>query len=262
MGVKMYIDKDGALEAFRAYTLRYNAEDSKVRLKIEHTYRVAELCQRIAEDIGLKPEDVDLAWLCGLLHDVGRFEQLKNYGTFNDAKSIDHAMYGASVLFEKGRIRDYIESEEEDSLLRKVISCHSAYRIPLEYDERTVLFANILRDADKIDILKVNVEVPLEEIYNASAEEIKNSAVSPEVLNSLLQEKVVLRALKKTVADHVAGHISLVYELMFPISVRIVREQGYLNRLLSFSSDNPQTREDFKKIRETVNAYMNREENR
>lgn len=257
----MYIDKESAQAAFKDYTLSYNAEDPKVRLKIEHTYRVAELCRRIAEDIGLEREDVDLAWLCGLLHDVGRFEQLKNYGTFNDAKSIDHAVYGASVLFDEGKIRDYIEQEEEDSLLRKVISCHSAYRIPAEYDGRTTLFADILRDADKIDILKVNVEVPLEEIYNASAEEIKNSAVSPEVLNSLLQEKVVLRALKKTVADHVAGHISLVYELMFPISIRIVEEQGYLKRLLDFSSDNPQTREAFAKIRETVNAYMNRKRN-
>lgn len=257
----MYIDRSRALEAFQNFTALYHAENVKVKLKIDHTYRVAGLCQRIAEDIGLKPEDVDLAWLCGLLHDVGRFEQLKNYGTFNDAESIDHAMCGAELLFDKGLIRDYAD-EGEDGLMRRVISCHSAYRIPAEYDERTVLFANILRDADKIDILKVNVEVPPEEIYNVSTETLKNAAVTPEVLESVLQGKTVLRALKKTSADHIAGHISLVYELVFPVSKRLVREQGYLDRLLSFASDNPQTREDFAKIRETVNAYMNKEENR
>lgn len=257
----MDIDRSRALEAFKNFTARYPAEDVKVRLKIDHTYRVADLCQRIAEDIGLGQEDVDLAWLCGLLHDVGRFEQLKNYGTFNDAESIDHAMYGAEILFDRGAVRDYIDAEEMDDLMRKVISCHSAYRIPAAYDERTVLFANILRDADKIDILKVNVEVPLKEIYNVSMEKMKNAAVTPEVLESVLQGKTVLRALKKTPIDHIVGHISLIFELIFPLSVRLVREQGYLNRLLSFSSDNPQTRADFAKIRETVNAYMNKERN-
>ena len=252
----MYIDREKALAAFREYTAHYNAEDSKVKLKIDHTYRVAGLCQRIATDIGLKQEDIDLAWLCGLLHDVGRFEQLKNYGTFNDAESIDHAMYGASILFDKGRIRDYIESEEADSFLRNVISCHSAYRIPAEYDERTVLFANILRDADKIDILKVNVEVPLEEIYNVSTQELKNADVTPEVLDSFLGERTVLRSLKKTSVDNVVGHVSLVYELVFPISLRIVAEQGYLEKLLSFASCNPRTQAVFARMREKMDDYM------
>lgn len=224
----MVIDRNKALNAFQEYTSNYNAEDPKVKLKIDHTYRVAGLCQRIAADIGLKREDVELAWLCGLLHDVGRFEQLKNYGTFNDAESIDHAMYGASILFDGGGIRDYIEADEEDGLLRDVISCHSAYRIPAEYAQRTALFANILRDADKIDILKVNVEIPLEEIYNVSTEELKNAPVTPEVLASFLEEKTVLRTLKKTPVD----------------------------KLLSFASCNRRTEADFVRMREKMEEYM------
>lgn len=256
----MDINKNKALDAFREYTSHYNAEDPKVKLKIDHTYRVADLCRRIASDIGLGREEIDLAWLCGLLHDVGRFEQLKNYGTFNDAESIDHARYGASILFDGGKIRNYIEADEEDELLRDVISCHSAYRIPAEYGERTVLFANILRDADKIDILKVNVEIPLEEIYNVSTEELKNSPVTPEVLASFLEEKTVLRTLKKTPADNLVGHASLVYELVFPVSLRIMAQQGYLDKLLSFTSCNQRTEADFVRMREKMGEYMKNKE--
>ena len=54
----------------------------RVKLKIDHTYRVAALCARIAQSLALPPEDVDLAWLSGILHDVGRFEQLRRYNTF------------------------------------------------------------------------------------------------------------------------------------------------------------------------------------
>lgn len=252
----MQIDRNKAQQAFAEYVEGYNAEDPKVKLKIDHTYRVAGFCQRIARSLELSPAEVDLAWLCGLLHDVGRFEQLRNYGTFIDAQSIDHAMYGAEILFDQGRIRDYVEDDSEDDFLRKVVSCHSAYRIPEEYDEKTVLFANILRDADKVDILRVNVETPLEEIYNVSTEVLRNEPVTPQVLQAFQEGHTVLRALKRTAIDNVVGHISLVYELVFPISLRMVTEQGYLNQLMDFQSDNADTRRDFAVIRKKMAEYL------
>lgn len=252
----MQIHRKKALQAFADYVEGYNAEDPKVKLKIDHTYRVAGFCQKIAESLGLSQEEVDLAWLCGLLHDVGRFEQLRNYGTFIDAQSIDHAMYGAEILFDQGRIRDYVEDDEEDDFLRKVVSCHSAYRIPEEYDERTVLFANILRDADKVDILRVNVETPLEEIYNVSSEILRGESVTPQVLQAFQEGHTVLRALKRTAVDNVVGHISLVYELVFPISLHMAAEQGYLNQLMDFQSENPETIRDFQIIRKRMGEYL------
>lgn len=60
---------------------------------------MAVLCEKIADSLGMAEDERDLAWFTGLLHDVGRFEQLRNYGTFIDAESIDHAMYGAQNSF-------------------------------------------------------------------------------------------------------------------------------------------------------------------
>lgn len=252
----MQIDRQKALHAFADYVEGYNAEDPKVKLKIDHTYRVAGFCQSIARSLELPQEGIDLAWLCGLLHDVGRFEQLRNYGTFIDAQSIDHAMYGAEILFDQGKIRDYVEDGSEDDFLRKVVSCHSAYRIPEEYDEKTVLFANILRDADKVDILRVNVETPLEEIYNVSTEVLRSESVTPKVLQAFREGHTVLRSLKRTAVDNVVGHISLVYELVFPVSLRMVAEQGYLDQLMDFQSENSDTRRDFAAIREKMTEYL------
>ena len=47
--------------------------------------------------------------------------------------------------------------------------------------------------------------------------------VTPEVLQSFDEEHAVLRSLKKTAVDNVVGHISLVYELVYPESCRIVK---------------------------------------
>ena len=149
-----------------------------------------------------------------------------------------------------------MEDDSEDDLLRRVVSCHSAYRIPGEYDERTTLFANILRDADKIDILRVNVETPLEEIYNVPIDVLRNESVTPQVLQAFQEGHAVLRDLKRTVVDSLVGHISLVYELVFPISLQMVAEQGYLDKLMDFRSENPETRKDFAVIRETMTGFL------
>ena len=82
------IDRQRVIDTFAAYVSNYDSGNTKVRLKIEHTYRVAGLCQAIGKSIGLTGSDLDIAWLTGMLHDVGRFEQLRRYNTFYDDKSV------------------------------------------------------------------------------------------------------------------------------------------------------------------------------
>lgn len=252
----MRIQREYATKAFEEYISHYDIQHQMIRLKVEHTYRVAALCEEIAKSLHLSSEDVDLAWLIGMLHDVGRFEQQKNYGTFNDAISIDHAKYGAQILFEEGRIRDYIADDAEDTLIQNAVFYHSAYRVPQDLDERTILFCNIIRDADKIDIFKVNVEFPLEEIYNVTREELYSCPVTEEVMQSFEEGHAVLRSLKKAPVDNIVGHISLVYELVFPASLRIAKQQGYVQRLMAFESENACAKAQFAHIREKINSYL------
>lgn len=260
----MKIDREVALNAFKEYINHYDIKKEMMWLKVEHTYKVCELCEKIALSLKLSKEEVDLAWLVGLLHDIGRFEQQKIYGTFIDADSIDHAKYGEELLFGNSiagnsiSIRDFVKDTAEDKVIRMAVGVHSSYRIPEGLDERTAMFCHILRDADKIDILRANVEYSLEEIYNETTERLYSGQVTPEVLENFDKETAVLRSLKKETVDHIVGHISLVFELVYPISVQIVKEQGYLDKLMNFESWNPVTREQFGHIREKMGQYFNR----
>lgn len=252
----MLIKREKVKEAFVSYVNAYNQQDQKIKLKIDHTYRVAELCDRISESLALSNEDRELAWLIGMLHDIGRFEQLRQYGTFIDADSMDHAKYGVRILFEEGKIRNFLESSMADDMIRIAIGNHSAFKLPENLTKRERMFCNIIRDADKIDILKVNSLTPLEDIYNVSTEELKQSEVSKEVLESFYEEHAVAKKYKKTPADHVVGAISLVYELIFPISYQIMMEQGYLHVLMDFHSDNPVTRKQFEEMKQYMETYI------
>ena len=252
----MKIDRQKAKRVFGAYVQNYDCRDEKIRLKIEHTYRVASLCAQIAESERLSAEDVDLAWLIGLLHDIGRFEQLRQYGTFIDADSVDPAELGADILFKQGKIREFVTGAGCDRLIELAVRAHSLYRLPEGLDGRETMFCDIIRDADKVDILRVNVEFAPEDIYNVSSEVLRNEEVTPDVMQSFFEEHATLRSLKKTAVDHLAGHISLIYELVYPYSVKVMAEQGFLEKMLAFKSENPHTREQFAVIADRINGYV------
>lgn len=282
------IDRQKVREAFDAYVKNYNMEDEKIRLKAEHTYRVAELCERIAVSLELEQADVDLAWLLGILHDIGRFEQVKRYGTFMDGQSVNHAEFGAELLFEQGLIEKFItdiawngkrnvmdenlqdmskgaltksDAEmdriyKELNLMKNAIAWHSAYRLPENLDERTKMFCDILRDADKVDILRVNVEFSFEDIYNVPLEVLKKCEVTEEVMQAVYEKHAVFRDWRKSPIDYLVGHICLVYEMVYPEAVRAVVSQGYLDKLLNFQSENEKTKGQFKEIRKEMNRYL------
>ena len=244
-------DRGHVKEAFAAYAALYNAEDPKIKLKIGHTYRVASLAERIARSIGI--EDTDLIWLCGMLHDIGRFEQVRRYGTFSDAASVDHASFGADLLFKEGLLDSFCGlDEKERELLELAIRSHSLYRLPDGLSEEETAVCNILRDADKVDIFRVNVEIPTEDIYNVSTYELKHSLISPEVKQCFLDRHAVLRSLKKTPADFIVGHACLTFELVYPKSREEAKEQGFVDRLISFESEEEETRKFFEYMRANI----------
>ena len=142
--------------AFAQYVSAYNAEDPKIKLKIDHSYRVADLAERIASSVtGADPE---FAWRIGLLHDIGRFEQVRRYNTFIDAISVDHGQFGADQLLHEGVLEQLggTYSDEQRRQLELAIRWHSAYRIPEGLTEQERMYCDILRDVDKIDIFIVN----------------------------------------------------------------------------------------------------------
>ena len=259
-GIFMNIDRKHVRETFAAYTRNYNPEDIKIALKIAHTYRVADFCERIAQSIAekekLTQEDIDFAWLSGILHDIGRFEQVKRYDTFIDSQSVDHAEFGADLLFKDQRLIDgYVADRALDGTLETVIRQHNKYRIDEAVTGKTLVFANILRDADKVDILRVNVETPMEEIYNVTRDTLLSSSVSDKVMQQVRQHIAVNRDVMDTPAEHLIGHIALCFELVYPMSWQIAKEQGYLSRMFEFPTTNPSMQRALAETRKELELF-------
>lgn len=278
---KPVINRKNVINAFAEYVRNYDPSDEKIKLKIDHTYRVAGLCQRIAESLGLSEPDVDIAWLLGMLHDIGRFEQIRRFGTFNDVQSVDHAEFGADLLFKEGLIRKFAEGYYEEcelarsgneeaeqmiknnehhnkdtGLLEMAIRQHNKYRVKEDLTERQRMFCDILRDADKVDIFKVNADIPMEIIYDVTTEELKNGVITKEVLESFYKKETVLKSVRRSAVDHIVGYISLLFELVYKESYRQAREQGYVYKLLDFKSDVPEVNAEFDDMRKYVDEFL------
>ena len=250
------INRQNIRERFDEYIAPYDLSDTKILLKAQHTYRVAELCERIAKSLSMPAEDVDLAWTSGMLHDIGRFEQVRRYGTFVDAKSVDHAAFGADLLFREGLAERFLPTGETWELLETVIRLHNVFELPETLTSRQRQFCQILRDADKIDIIRVNCEFSRGEIYNLPEEEFLTSDISDLVLEDALAMRNVLRAHRKTAVDYIVGQISLAYGLVYPESRKIILEQGYLEKIMNLKSQNPDTMKKMARIRERVIMFL------
>lgn len=254
------IDKLHVKETFKNYVNDYNPSDPKIALKIAHTYRVAELCNEIAESLKMTEEQCELAWLLGMLHDIGRFEQVRIYNTFVDGDSVDHAEFGANLLFgKKHMILRFIDTRNYDELIEKAIRNHNKLHIASEIEGVELAFCQILRDADKIDILRVNIDTPMEDIYNTTRKILLTSSVSPEVMEQVRLRQCVTRDARKTPVDHLIGHMALNFELVFPRSKKIVLEQGYLDKLFQFPTENPETKKYIEETKVLVTEFLSNE---
>ena len=183
----MIIDIEEAKKAFKEYAKKYNPEDEKIKIKIAHIQRVARNSKRIAQNLKLSQEDIELAELIGLLHDIGRFEQVRLYHTFVDKDSINHGEYGAKILFEDGLIRKFINDDRFDKIIKLAIINHNRADIECGLTEREILHAKIIRDAVKTDIFSVLVSGDKKAIWEKA--DLSYDKISDEIYREFIKKE-------------------------------------------------------------------------
>ena len=194
-------------EEFDKYVKNYDLTNRDIKLKYNHSIRVMNLSKKYAKLIGFNESDVELATLIGLLHDIGRFEQLKVYHSYDDSKTIDHADYGVKILFDDGLITMFTNNKEDYPIIRDAIKYHNKLEVP-KLDDRTTKFAKLIRDIDKMDIVYLMGKLNEEDIHST------NDALSPKVLEAVKEHRCInLRDLNN---DN--DHIAIVYGFPFDIN--------------------------------------------
>lgn len=251
----MLIDIEKAKKQFQEYVNSYNSEDKKVKMKIKHIQRVSEISRIIAQKLNLKEEDIKLAELIGLLHDIGRFEQVRLYDTFMDRDSINHAEFGVKILFEDGLIREFIETDKYDQIIKIAILNHNKLDIQQGLTEREYLHAQIIRDADKADIYYVLVTDGKKTVWGQ--EDLSNDIISDEIYTQFIKDKRIDYKEIKTAADLLVCHFNYVFDLNFNQTKKMIKENEYIDKLYKrFTFKDEETQKRYNKIYKTVKEYV------
>lgn len=190
------------LNMFNKYVKTFDFKDKMIREKFHHTYRVMEYAGQIAESLGV---DTFKAKLCALFHDVGRFNQIKNYQTFDDSKSIDHGDLGYEIINKEFDIPN-------KELVLFTTKNHNKLTIEENSDKDRELYTKIIRDADKLDIM-------LEQVNTISD---NNFEVKEEIINAILNNKMVKNELLENEIDYIFRMMSFVFDVNFKYTLKYI----------------------------------------
>lgn len=251
------IDIHKAKAYYKEYISNYNPDNPKIALKIAHIYRTAENAKKLAENLQLSEEDQELAELIGLLHDIGRFEQIKQYDTFDDRKSVNHGEYGVKVLFEDGLIKSFIEDRSYDEIIYKAVLNHNRNQIEEGLNQRELLHAKIIRDADKLDIFYIQTFEKLDIVYGGAGS-ILTQEITPIILKQYIEDRKINYADRKNTTDNLLSHLAFIFDIYFKDTLQKIEENQYIEKTLNrFEFKNETLKEQIDIAYKQAKEYIN-----
>lgn len=238
-------DMEPHCRAFAAYARSFYSggaeHDFHLDLKVEHSRKVFAHARGIAdaEEFFLADQGCGRALLlAALYHDFGRFKQYDRYGTFSDARSVNHAHLAVREV-KRLRLLDGEEPRVRRLALAGIV-LHNRFAVPPAMDADALAVANAVRDADKLDIMRVMAahltgEGPADPVVvlNTAA----SPRVSPAVLDAFRNRRLGLYSDMGTTTDFKLLVCGWLYDLNYGFSRRTAAREGYLAAILESLPD-------------------------
>ena len=77
-------------QEFTKFVSQYDLTFPKMKRKFKHSFRVMENAKNIAKNLNLNNEEIEIATLIGLLHDIGKPEEIKVKDILKENSKLDH----------------------------------------------------------------------------------------------------------------------------------------------------------------------------
>ena len=223
-------------------------------LKQEHTIRVCDNIHMLAQSLDLVHRQTLIAAAAAMVHDMGRFPQFKQYGTYSDARSKNHGALGVATVAHNGILKGL--SKRDRRIILRAVALHNRARLPKGLNPDLDLIARLLRDADKIDIFRVM------KAHSLSAESKKKTFITHNLEDDGRVPRALVRDLVKTrridfdrvstLNDMKIFQIGMVYDLNFSAAIQAVREQGVIRIILDSMPASP----ELDTLNQDLSAYM------
>ena len=251
------INIEEAKESFNSYVSQFDGNNLRVQVKKRHTLSVVNVAKNISEKLNLSDEDVSLAQLIALLHDIGRFEQEEIYHTFKDDEISNHAQIGVNLLFNKGLIRIFIKDNQYDEIIQKAIFNHNKFEIEKGLSEKELLHCKLVRDADKTDNFEVKQYQDLKTLLGKTKEEAEKEKITDKVWQQFLEEKTIISSTRVTAMDHWISFLAWIYDYNFVPSLEYVEKSEAIDKVINrLNYKDSDTKNKMEYAREALHRYI------
>lgn len=230
------------VEEFTKYYDTFEKEEAII-YKYKHSLRVMKIAESIALSLNLSEEEVYVAKLIGLLHDYSRFEQWKEFKSYNDLITFDHADMASDILFKRNEIEKYDLDKKYYEIVRLAIKNHNKYKVP-RMSKKALLFTKIIRDADKLDILNLSTNSIITENGN-------KNYIHKAVDNYFFKHKSVRTPKLRTNNDLIVVKLAFIYDLNFSYSFNYIIKNKVIEKL-----DSDVDKSLFKKYIDEIEKYL------
>lgn len=227
---------DGLIRVYDSYVDGYRAPNGALpemmQLKRIHTDYVVKNALSIAEGESFDECAKEAALFAALLHDTGRYEQLKRYNTFRDSDSVDHAVFSHDIV-EENRWLDSCPSKFRDAVLKAVLY-HNRRDLPRGLDGLTLQTSHVVRDADKLDIFRVLEDLIDHTDWRKDSRAFWNLSISdppsPNVIKAIENRHPVDYQAIRSLSDFVLIQVGwMVSDLHFPTARKLCAARGHLS---------------------------------
>ena len=219
-------------EYFKSLTAETHENKTRIDDVRSHSLRVAANTKTLTSKLLQSEEDQALAEVIALFHDLGRAAMISE-GTESPTNiHRNHAGYSLTIM--AGMSCWTSLTDEAKLTIQKAIDGHNKNKLPKLDSEQQMLYARILRDADKLDIFDSSYRFFKERagIQPIVTFDLINSAeVSDKILKSIQGGKPALLEDMKTMNDYKLLLMSMVFDLNFKYTFRIMAEKQYIQKI-------------------------------
>ena len=232
---------------YQKYVEKFISENSQfaflIQPRVEHNCHVAINCRELAEELGWPENEVITAEILGLLHDVGRFSQFAEFGTFVDTESVNHGERGYEVI-SRSLILSSFPSRYQPCILDGI-----RYHNCREFQERahpeSLAFVKLVRDADKLDkyrdadeFIEEQCGKHIEPLFTVQSDgPINRKAVENIRRNRKVSKKNILSQF-----DFQLLQLSWIFEINYHPTFKRISDSRILERIIGILPDNEEIR--------------------
>jgi hypothetical protein len=205
-------------------------------VKVDHCRRVAHEMRTLSKSLNWLPTGVLVAEAIGWLHDIGRFSQFRDFGTFSDAQSVNHGVRGWQVILQSNIVSDLPDNEQQSIL--DAVYFHNGKALPGDLGKESLAMLKLIRDADKLNIFYVVYDALVQDGFQDLQHMLPHikmdGPINPIILNELRWKRACSLTEVRSLTDFMLLQLSWIYDINYLPTFQQIAQRDIIANLLSY----------------------------